>query len=153
MNPLDDAPENVYPHVYRRCLIGIIELVSVVAISLFMLYFDGESRIGNGLTLIWHIFQILMAGVSLNNILSVLALNLARRLSPAGRFWFKEGPVNKIIIFLLAGEMCVLIGLGIPWIPRTIVAFVFMILFITIQHMRSFVLHSFWDGYGYDMRV
>lgn len=139
-NPLDADDKSVVQYYNQMVLSGIVGLLTICAISLYILVNDVQSRY----LWVWHLVQLLVGTMMIARITQRLSLSIARKLNPVVRFWFEGKGLTRVVILFSVFYLMMVIGLGIPWEIRTVICIISTIVVSTLSNIRSMLLRANW---------
>ena len=139
-NPLDADDKSVVQYYNQMVLSGIVGLLTICAISLYVLVNDVQSKY----LWIWHLVQLLVGTMMIARITQRVSLSIARKLNPVVRFWFEGKGLTRVVILFSVFYLMMVIGLGIPWEIRTVICIISTIVVSTLSNIRSMLIRAQW---------
>lgn len=139
-NPLDADDKSVVQYYNQMVLSGIVGLLTICAISLYILVNDVQSRY----LWVWHLVQLIVGTMMIARITQRVSLSIARKLNPVVRFWFEGKGLTRVVILFSVFYLMMVIGLGIPWEIRTVICIISTIVVSTLSNIRSMLLRANW---------
>lgn len=139
-NPLDADDKSVVQYYNQMVLSGIVGLLTICAISLYVLVNDVQSKY----LWIWHLVQLLVGTMMIARITQRVSLVIARKLNPVVRFWFEGKGLTRVVILFSVFYLMMVIGLGIPWEIRTVICIISTIVVSTLSNIRSMLMRAQW---------
>ena len=139
-NPLDADDKSVVQYYNQMVLSGIVGLLTICAISLYILVNDVQSKY----LWIWHLVQLLVGTMMIARITQRVSLVIARKLNPVVRFWFEGKGLTRVVILFSVFYLMMVIGLGIPWEIRTVICIISTIVVSTLSNIRSMLMRAQW---------
>lgn len=139
-NPLDSDDKSVVQYYNQMVLSGIVGLLTICAISLYILVNDVQSRY----LWVWHLVQLIVGTMMIARITQRVSLSIARKLNPVVRFWFEGKGLTRVVVLFSVFYLMMVIGLGIPWEIRTVICIISTIVVSTLSNIRSMLLRANW---------
>lgn len=139
-NPLDSDDKSVVQYYNQMVLSGIVGLLTICAISLYILVNDVQSRY----LWVWHLVQLIVGTMMIARITQRVSLSIAWKLNPVVRFWFEGKGLTRVVILFSVFYLMMVIGLGIPWEIRTVICIISTITVSTLSNIRSMLMRANW---------